>query len=93
MTEERANAGPGPLNGMTAVITGTLDGMSRDEATAALVAQGVKVTGSVSKKTSFVVVGESPGSKRDKAETLGVPIVDTARLREILETGPGALKI
>lgn len=91
MTEERAHSGPGPLTGMTVVITGTLDGMSRDEATAALVTRGAKVTGSVSKKTSFVVVGDTPGSKRDKAETLGVPIVDTALLRQILEQGPDAL--
>jgi DNA ligase (NAD+) len=91
MTEERADLGPQPLTGMTAVITGTLNGMSRDEATAALAAQGAKVTGSVSKKTSFVVVGDSPGSKRDKAESFGIPIVDTAALRTILEHGPDAI--
>ncbi len=91
MTEEKAITGPQPLVGLTAVITGTLEGMTRDEAKAALVERGAKVTGSVSKKTSFVVVGDSPGSKRDKAETLGVPIVGVEVLNEILARGPDAI--
>mgnify|MGYP002400382472 CR=1 FL=1 len=91
MAEEIKQQGPRPLAGLTAVITGTLDGLSRDEVKTALVEQGAKVTGSVSKKTSFVVAGESPGSKLDKAESLGVPVIDAVGLRRLLEEGPSAL--
>lgn len=90
MSEEKVETGPQPLLGMTAVITGTLDGFTRDEASAALTAQGAKVTSSVSKKTSFVVAGDSPGSKLDKAEALGVPVLDADRLRLLLADGPAA---
>jgi DNA ligase (NAD+) len=69
-------AADGPLTGKTYVITGTLEAMSRDQATAAIERLGGKVTGSVSKKTTGVVVGADPGSKRDKAEQLNVPILD-----------------
>ena len=62
-------------------------GMTRDEAGAALKARGAKVSGSVSKKTSFVVAGEAAGSKYDKAVALGVPVLDEAALMRILETG------
>ena len=62
-------------------------GMTRDEAGAALKARGAKVSGSVSKKTSFVVAGEAAGSKYDKAVALGVPVLDEAALLRILETG------
>jgi len=72
------------LAGTTFVITGTLEGFTRDEATAEIVARGGKVTGSVSKKTSFVLAGESPGTKLAKAETLGVEVIDEARFRELL---------
>ena len=75
------------------MITGTLDGFTRDEAKAALVEQGAKVTGSVSKKTSFLVAGDSPGSKFDKAESLGVPVLDAAGLRRLLDEGPGILPV
>ncbi|HEY7105859.1 MAG TPA: NAD-dependent DNA ligase LigA [Acidimicrobiia bacterium] len=74
------------LAGLTFVITGTLDGFSRDEATAEIVARGGKVTGSVSKKTHFVLAGESPGTKLAKAEQLGVDVIDEARFRELLGT-------
>ena len=76
------------LAGVSVVITGTLDGMSRDEAGEAVRQAGGKVTSSVSKKTSFVVAGESAGSKYDKAVELGVPILDEAAFRVLLEQGP-----
>ncbi|MBE6555884.1 MAG: NAD-dependent DNA ligase LigA [Ruminococcaceae bacterium] len=72
------------LAGMTFVLTGTLDGMSRDEATAMLRAAGAKVVGSVSKKTSFVVAGEEAGSKLTKAQTLGVPVIDKDEMLRML---------
>jgi len=75
---------PQPLAGQTFVLTGTMEQMTRDEAKAKLQAQGAKVTGSVSKKTSYVVAGADPGSKRDKAEKLGVPILDEAALISLL---------
>jgi DNA ligase (NAD+) len=75
---------PQPLAGQTFVLTGSMEQMTRDEAKAKLQAQGAKVTGSVSKKTSYVVVGADPGSKRDKAEKLGVPILDEAALMSLL---------
>jgi DNA ligase (NAD+) len=78
------------LEGLSFVLTGTLPTMTREEAQAELEARGAKVTGSVSKKTSYVVVGESAGSKLAKAEQLGVPIIDEAALRDLLEHGPGA---
>jgi DNA ligase (NAD+) len=74
--ERKAAAAPGPLCGRTYVITGTLAAMSRDEASAALVALGAKVSGSVSKKTSGLVVGAEAGSKLDKARALGVPVIE-----------------
>jgi len=73
------------LEGTTFVLTGTLDGMSRDDAKRALQARGAKVTGSVSKKTSYVVVGADPGSKATKAEELGIEILDQAGLEAILD--------
>jgi DNA ligase (NAD+) len=76
------------LEGLAFVLTGTLPSMTREEAQAELEARGAKVTGSVSKKTSYVVVGESPGSKRAKAEQLGVPTLDEPGLRHLLEHGP-----
>jgi DNA ligase (NAD+) len=74
----------GPLTGSQYVITGTLEGYKREEAKAALEALGAKVSDSVSKKTTGVVVGESPGSKAAKAETLGVPVLSEAELAELL---------
>ncbi|MEX2503741.1 MAG: NAD-dependent DNA ligase LigA, partial [Egicoccus sp.] len=79
--------GAAPLEGWTLVVTGTLEGFTRDEAKEALESRGAKVTGSVSKKTSAVVVGESPGSKLAKAEDLGVPVLDEAGFRHLLDTG------
>jgi len=73
------------LAGMTFVLTGTLEGRTRDEAAAEIEARGGKVTGSVSKKTSYVVVGEGPGSKLAKAEQLGVTILDEAGFEQLLQ--------
>ena len=84
-----ADALPQTLEGLTFVLTGSLvqSGMTRDEAGAALKARGAKVSGSVSKKTSYVVAGEAAGSKYDKAVALGVPVLDEPALLAILETG------
>ena len=76
----------GPLTGSTYVITGTLEGFSRDEAKKALESLGAKVGDSVSKKTTGVVVGESPGSKLAKAEQLGVPVLDEKALEKLLRS-------
>jgi DNA ligase (NAD+) len=86
----REGQGEQRLRGFTFVLTGTLEGFTRDEAQAAIEEHGGKVTGSVSKKTSYVVAGESPGSKLDKAEQLGVPVLDEAGLRRLLDEGPPA---
>ncbi|MEU7027179.1 NAD-dependent DNA ligase LigA [Streptomyces sp. NPDC046275] len=82
--------GPRPLEGLTVVVTGTLQDFTRDGAKEALQALGAKVTGSVSKKTGFVVVGDNPGSKYDKAMQLKVPVLDEAGFRILLEQGPEA---
>lgn len=79
------------LSGLTVVVTGTLDGFSRSEAKAALEERGAKVTGSVSGRTSALIAGASAGSKLDKAETLGVPVLDEAGLVRLLADGPSVL--
>jgi len=87
----RTEPAQGPLAGLTIVLTGTLAGQTREAAAEAIQAQGGKVAGSVSKKTSFVVAGENPGSKLDKAESLGVPVLDEQGLAALLSDGPGAV--
>ncbi|MFE9095394.1 NAD-dependent DNA ligase LigA [Streptomyces sp. NPDC007264] len=82
--------GPRPLEGLTVVVTGTLAQYTRDGAKEALQTRGAKVTGSVSKKTSFVVVGDNPGSKHDKAVQLKVPVLDEDGFAVLLERGPQA---
>ncbi|WP_194280575.1 NAD-dependent DNA ligase LigA [Streptomyces fagopyri] len=82
--------GPRPLEGLTVVVTGTLEHHTRDGAKDALQSQGAKVTGSVSKKTSFVVVGENPGSKYDKAMQLKVPVLNEDGFAVLLGQGPEA---
>ncbi|MCI0346916.1 MAG: NAD-dependent DNA ligase LigA [Chloroflexi bacterium] len=81
----RAAAGTGPLAGKTLVVTGTLEGFSREEAETAIRDAGGTPAGSVSKKTDYVVAGEKAGSKLAKAESLGVPILDEAGFRELIE--------
>jgi DNA ligase (NAD+) len=83
MTAPKRKTG-GPLQGKTFVITGTLDAFSRTEATNAIEERGGKVTSSVSKKTDYVVVGDSPGSKYDKAVQLGVEVLDEKRFKKLL---------
>ena len=78
---------PQTLAGLTFVLTGSLQKYSRTEAGARLKELGAKVSGSVSKKTSFVVAGEAAGSKLTKAQQLGVPVLDEGELDRILETG------
>ena len=90
MAEERVDAGPRPLDGVTVVITGTVEGWSRDGATLAVQERGGKVSGSVSKKTDFVVVGENPGSKAERAVELGRPVLDAAGFAVLLQDGPEA---
>ncbi|GAB2329644.1 NAD-dependent DNA ligase LigA [Streptomyces variabilis] len=92
MEDERSgeDEGPRPLEGLTVVVTGTLENFTRDGAKEALQNRGAKVTGSVSKKTSFVVVGDNPGSKYDKAMQLKVPVLNEAGFQVLLEEGPGA---
>ncbi|MGR4882277.1 NAD-dependent DNA ligase LigA [Streptomyces sp. LARHCF249] len=93
--EEEGSAeeeGPRPLEGLTVVVTGTLQSHTRDGAKEALQSRGAKVTGSVSKKTSFVVVGDNPGSKYDKAVQLKLAILDDAGFEVLLEQGPDAAR-
>ncbi|MEO5561123.1 MAG: NAD-dependent DNA ligase LigA [Dokdonella sp.] len=89
LVPDTADAEAGPLEGQTVVLTGTLTSLSRDEAKVMLEALGAKVSGSVSKKTSFIVAGEAAGSKLDKAQELGIEIWDEARLRDFLGTHHG----
>jgi DNA ligase (NAD+) len=83
-----AAAGPGPLTGRTYVITGALASMTREEATTALERRGAKVTASVSKKTTAVIVGEEAGSKADKARVLGVTMLDETAFQALIAENP-----
>jgi DNA ligase (NAD+) len=87
MQDERDDSVEQTLAGKTVVVTGSLEGFSRDEAREAILARGGKAAGSVSKNTDFVVVGENAGSKEEKARELGRPILDEAGFRRLLETG------
>ena len=85
--KEVPSSGPGPLEGLTFVITGTLPNLSREQAGSRIKAAGGKVTNSVSKKTDYVVVGEAAGSKLEKAEKLGIEILDEASLLRRIDGG------
>ncbi|TQC44438.1 NAD-dependent DNA ligase LigA [Rhodococcus sp. WS4] len=91
MEDERDESIPRNLEGLSIVVTGSLETFSRDQAKEAVLVRGGKAAGSVSKKTAFVVVGESPGSKHDKAVELGVPVLDEDGFRRLLEGGPDAV--
>ncbi len=80
------------LAGLTVVVTGSLEGFTRDQAKAALLERGAKAAGSVSKNTDFVVIGADPGAKADKARSLGRPILDEAGFRLLLDEGPDAAR-
>ncbi|WP_055404824.1 MULTISPECIES: NAD-dependent DNA ligase LigA [unclassified Mycobacterium] len=88
MADERDASVARTLEGLTVVVTGSLTGFSRDDAKEAIIARGGKAAGSVSKKTDYVVAGDSPGSKYDKAVELGVPVLDEDGFRKLLAEGP-----
>lgn len=90
MADERDASIARTLEGLSIVVTGSLANYSRDEAKEAIIARGGKAAGSVSKKTAYVVAGDSPGSKYDKAVELGVPVLDEDGFRRLLEHGPDA---
>jgi DNA ligase (NAD+) len=92
MRDERTDTGPRPLEGLTVVVTGTLASHSRDQATEAVTSRGGKVSGSVSKKTDFVVVGDNPGSKHEKALSMKVPVLDERGFAVLLADGPEAAR-
>lgn len=91
LEEERDTSVPRHLEGLTVVVTGGLEGFTRDAAKEAILSRGGKASGSVSKKTDFVVVGENAGSKEARARELGLRILDEAGFRVLLEQGPDAL--
>ena len=90
LEEEADESVPRNLEGLSIVVTGSLPTLSRDEAKEAILARGGRAAGSVSKKTAFVVVGDEPGSKYDKAVAAKVPILDEDGFRVLLEQGPDA---
>ncbi len=92
LEDERDETVARTLEGLTVVVTGSLQEFSRDSAKEAILARGGKAAGSVSKNTDFVVIGDNAGSKADKAEQLGVPILDEAGFVALLEGGPPALE-
>ena len=93
MEDEVAEGFVKTLEGLTVVVTGGLEGFSRDGAKEAIISRGGKASGSVSKKTDFVVVGENAGSKETKARDLGLRILDEAGFVALLEHGPDAVAL
>jgi DNA ligase (NAD+) len=92
MQDERDASIARTLEGLSIVVTGSLNGFSRDEAKEAIAARGGRAAGSVSKKTAFVVAGDAPGSKYEKAIEIGVPVLDEAGFRVLLDRGPDAAR-
>lgn len=92
MEDEVDETVPKVLEGLTVVVTGTLENFSRDSAKEAILIRGGKASGSVSKKTDFLVAGASAGSKLDKAESLGVQVLDESQFEQLLEQGPDPLR-
>jgi DNA ligase (NAD+) len=90
MADQRDESIARTLEGLTIVVTGSLERFTRDSVKEAIIARGGKASGSVSKKTDFVVVGENAGSKAEKAEQLGRPILDEAGFEKLLAEGPPA---
>ncbi|WP_104107153.1 NAD-dependent DNA ligase LigA [Nocardioides sp. 616] len=91
MADERDESVPRTLEGLTLVVTGSLERFTRDSAKEAIIARGGKASGSVSKKTDYVVLGDNAGSKADKAEQLGVPTLDESGFERLLAEGPDGL--
>jgi DNA ligase (NAD+) len=91
LEDERDESVARTLEGLTVVVTGSLERFSRDSAKEAILSRGGKAAGSVSKNTDYVVVGENAGSKADKAESLGVPVLDEGGFEQLLERGPSGL--
>jgi DNA ligase (NAD+) len=91
MADERDESVERTLEGLTVVVTGSLQGFSRDSAKEAIISRGGKAAGSVSKKTDYVVVGDNAGSKADKAEELGLTILDEEGFVALLEKGPAGV--
>ena len=90
MADERDESIPRTLEGLTIVATGSLEGFTRDGIKEAIISRGGKASGSVSRKTDYVVVGDNPGSKATKAEELGLTILDEAAFVDLMENGPSA---
>lgn len=91
MADQRDESIERTLEGLSIVVTGSLEGFTRDGAKEAILLRGGKAAGSVSKKTAYVVVGDAPGSKAAKAEQLGVPVLDEDGFRRLLADGPAAV--
>jgi len=91
LKDARDESTPRTLEGLTVVVTGSLENYTRDSVKEAIISRGGKASGSVSKKTDFVVVGDNAGSKAEKAEQLGVPILDEAGFEALLQHGPSGL--
>jgi len=91
MEDQRDESVARTLEGLTVVVTGSLVDFSRDSAKEAIVSRGGKAAGSVSKKTDYVVVGDNAGTKADKAEQFGVPVLDEPAFHVLLEQGPSGL--
>ena len=92
MQDERDESIERTLEGGTVVVTGTLNDFTRDSATEAIIVRGGRASGSVSKKTHFVVAGASAGSKLDKAESLGITVLDEDGFKKLLTQGPSAFE-